>query len=50
MSDFFGRKHYTKEENKQLGADIGLYNDIIREEKLKGLTGECDYDIIARVT
>lgn len=48
MSDFFGKKHYTKEENRQLAADIGLYNDIIREEKLKSLTGECDCDTIAR--
>lgn len=48
MREYLSKKHYTKEENEQLGIDIRGYNATIKEEIKKGLTGECDYDIIAR--
>ena len=48
MREWNGKKHYSKKENQQLGYDIRSYNAEKKQEIKKGLTGECDYDIIAR--
>ncbi len=48
MREWNGKKHYSKKENEQLGYDVRSYNATIKEEIKKGLTGGCDYDIIAR--
>lgn len=49
MKEFLEKKHYTKEENQQYKSDLLLYQYLLDEEKReKVLTGEGDYDIIAR--